>query len=206
MTKVSADDLSGVTAVIFDCFGVLYPTYVDNFFDRHSELFKDGTRALDHLNLQLDLGQITQAEFYKSIEKATGIPANRVKSEMEQDLVVDSRLIKLITHMKTKYKLGLLSNAGQEEISVIYRDGIADLFDVICVSYEIGDVKPNSKIFNTCLSKLGVSAAESVFIDDNTENLAGARRLGIKTIHYPTFGDLPNSLHSLSKIPGSKLL
>jgi HAD superfamily hydrolase (TIGR01509 family) len=197
--KVSADDLSGISAVIFDCFGVLYPTNVDNFFDRHSKLFKNGTKILDYLNSKIDHGQITQAEFYMAIEKETGISAERVKSEMDADLVVDSRLIKLITSMKAKYKLGLLSNAGEEEIAVIYRDGIADLFDAVCVSYEIGDVKPNPKIFNTCLNKLGVPASESVFIDDNVDNLAGARRLGIKTIHYPVFGDMPNSLLSLTK-------
>jgi len=187
-----------VSAVVFDCFGVLYPTYVDNFFEKHRSSFGNDIELLDKLNAQIDLGQISQTQFYKAIEMETGIPVSQIKVEMEADLIIDSQVLKLIIILKTKYKIGLLSNAGQEEISVIYKDKINGLFDAMSISYEVGDVKPNPKIFTACLDKLHVLPEESVFVDDNIKNLAGAQRLGMQTIHYPTFGTIPNDLLALA--------
>jgi len=175
----------------------LYPTYVDNYFERHKNLFANGPRLLDALNLQIDLGQISQEQFYQAIEKETGISARQIKAEIEAELVVDSQLLKLIIELKKRYKLGLLSNAGEEEISVIYKDRIDVLFDAISVSYEVGDVKPNPKIFTVCIDKLHTSPKECVFVDDSFKNLAGAQRLGMHTIYYPIFGTIPDDLQSL---------
>lgn len=187
-----------VQAIIFDCFGVLYPVYIDNFFKRHIDLFGGDYSLLDKLNLQIDLGQINQTEFYDQLGKALNIPGEQIKAEMEQNLVVDKQLVSLIREVSKNYKLGLLSNAGQEEIQVVFRDGLDSLFDAITVSYEVEDVKPNPKIFTTCLERLGAKPEESIFVDDSTKNLEGASRLGIGTIHYPEFGKIPEALSKLA--------
>lgn len=190
-----------VKAVIFDCFGVLYPVYVDNFYKKHVDLFGGDYGLLDKLNNQIDLGQINQAEFYAQLEAALHIPSEQIMAEMEENLVVDKQLVGFIKELSKNYKLGLLSNAGEEEIQVIYRDGLDSLFDAITVSYEVGDVKPNPKIFTACLQRLDVKPEESVFVDDSAKNLEGAQQLGIGTILYPDFGTIPEALSSLVEIP-----
>lgn len=189
-----------IKAVIFDCFGVLYPVYVDNFFNRHSQVLNGDHTLIDRLNLQIDLGQITQAEFYTQLGEALHIPGDQIKAEMEQNLTFDAQLIDFIKELSKSYKIGLLSNAGQEEIEVIHRDGLDSLFDAITVSYEVGDVKPNPKIFNTALSRLEVAPEESIFIDDSAQNLRGAGEIGIATIHYPKFGEIPEALKNLASL------
>ena len=44
--------------------------------------------------------------------------------------------------------------------------------------------KPNPEIYHHTLDGLGVKADETVFIDDNTDNIAAARALGLHSIHF----------------------
>src|SRR3989344_4475210 len=111
-----------IKAVIFDCFGVLYPDASGHFFQKHKDLFRNGSTYLDKLNLQIDLGQITRAEFFSKLEEETGISADLIKEEIDLELMVDQQLVQLIKKLKESYKIGILSNAGEEEIAIIYRD------------------------------------------------------------------------------------
>jgi HAD superfamily hydrolase (TIGR01509 family) len=187
-----------ISTIIFDCFGVLYPSYIDEFLKQHNEISAADYRLINTINTQIDLGEISQSEFYEQLGKILNIPADYIRGEVEETLIVDTQLTKLIKELSKKYKIGLLSNAGKEEIEVIYRDKIESLFDVITVSYEIGDVKPNPKIFNTCLERLGSKPAESVFIDDSIKNLKGAQSIELQTIHYNQFGVIPEDLRKLA--------
>ena len=186
-----------IKAVIFDCFGVLYPQAVGQFFERYKDLFSDDSTALDQLNLQIDLGKITRAEFFASLAEKIGMPADKIQSEIDRELVADQQLVEFIKKMKKTYKTGMLSNAGKEEIAIVYRDRLDGLFDSITVSYEAGIVKPSSEIYLICAQRLGVDPTECLFIDDSVINIDAAQKLGMKTILYATYGMLPEELTTL---------
>lgn len=57
-------------------------------------------------------------------------------------------------------------------------------FDVVIVSCEVGAAKPDPVIFETCLSRLGVTPRRALFVDDRIENIEGAARLGLQTFHF----------------------
>jgi len=62
-------------------------------------------------------------------------------------------------------------------------------FDVIVTSAAVGLRKPRPEPFQHMLERLGLSASEAVMIGNSMEaDVAGARSLGIKTIHV-VFGD-----------------
>ena len=182
-----------IKAVIFDCFGVLYPQAAGIFFQKHSF----DTSVLDKLNSQIDLGQITRQKFFDGLEEKLGISAEKIQAEIDGELVVDQQLIDLIKKLKTKYKIALLSNAGEEEIAIIYRDGIESLFDVIEVSFATGLVKPDAESFLHCAKKLGVASSECLFVDDSVTNIAGAKNAGMQALHYSEFGKVPQELNDL---------
>lgn len=186
-----------VKAIIFDCFGVLYPAYADIYVAKHQEQLADQSKLLDDLYTQVDMSTLSQTGFYQAVASLVNVPAEDVKLEMEAMLVADQRLVTIIKNLKNSYKIGLLSNAGEEEISIIHRDGVANLFDAAAVSYEVGDVKPNPKIYHTCLERLGITPAESIYFDDCITNVQAARELGMKAVHYPTFGNPPKELLDL---------
>ncbi len=184
-------------AIIFDCFGVLYPQATGAFFEKHKEQFSNSSEALDDLNLKIDLGKINRAQFFAGLEASSGIPASEIQEEIDSQLIVDNKLITLIKRLKHKYKIGLLSNAGEEEIAIIYRDKIDFLFDVQAVSYEVGSVKPDAALFITCTDRLGLAPEECLFVDDSRSNIDAARKLNLDVLHYPVFGQIPSELSNL---------
>jgi len=64
------------------------------------------------------------------------------------------------------------------------RDGWDDMFDVVVISGEVGMRKPEPRIFEHTLRLVGVSAEESVFVDDLPHNIAAAVALGMIGIRH----------------------
>jgi 2-haloacid dehalogenase len=62
--------------------------------------------------------------------------------------------------------------------------GLFDRFGDIVVSGAERLVKPDAAIYRLALDRFGLSADEAVFIDDNAANVAGARAIGIRSIHF----------------------
>jgi putative hydrolase of the HAD superfamily len=57
-------------------------------------------------------------------------------------------------------------------------------FDVVVISFDVGCAKPDAQIYQITLDRLGVAPADALFVDDRAENIEGARRLGIGTLHF----------------------
>ena len=66
----------------------------------------------------------------------------------------------------------------------IAREKIADAFDRIVISAEVGVTKPKAEIYLLALQQLEVSPSEAVFVDDFIENVEGARAVGMSAIHF----------------------
>jgi epoxide hydrolase-like predicted phosphatase len=57
-----------------------------------------------------------------------------------------------------------------------------ELFHCVIDSSEVGLRKPDPRIFELALARLGVSAARAVFLDDYVGNVEAARRVGIRGV------------------------
>lgn len=79
----------------------------------------------------------------------------------------------------------LLSNAGVPIRTVLDREGLAGLYDEIVLSYEVGCVKPQRRIFEIALERLGMSASEVLMVGDNANDDGGATHLGMRTLILP---------------------
>ncbi|XP_069070933.1 acyl-CoA dehydrogenase family member 10 [Pleurodeles waltl] len=55
-------------------------------------------------------------------------------------------------------------------------------FDVIVESCRVGICKPDPRIYQLCLDRLGVHSKESIFLDDVGQNLKAAAQLGFTTV------------------------
>lgn len=131
----------------------------------------------------------------------TGITALIIQKEFDDEhkrRTPDYALIELIKLLRANYKTALLTNTGEEEIDIIYRDNISDLFDVKTLSYRLKLVKPSEKIYLKCLEELGTTPSETILVDDSKTNLEGARKVVIKTILYKDFGVIPRTLNILA--------
>jgi epoxide hydrolase-like predicted phosphatase len=98
--------------------------------------------------------------------------------------VLDSQLIEYIRTLKSRYKIGIISNAWNELPAAIEELGISDVFDVIVGSGDEGVMKPDPLIYQIALERLAVKPEEAIFVDDFPENIRGAKDLGIKGVHF----------------------
>ncbi len=58
------------------------------------------------------------------------------------------------------------------------------LVDLQVFDGEEGVAKPDTRIYQRTLTRLGVKQEESVFVDDMKSNVDAAQRLGIHAIHF----------------------
>jgi glucose-1-phosphatase len=69
-------------------------------------------------------------------------------------------------------------------ISTLYPEVAAMVADLACVSAEFGVRKPDPEVYRRCLVRLGVSPAATLFVDDSSANVAGAREAGLHGHDY----------------------
>ena len=66
-------------------------------------------------------------------------------------------------------------------------------FDVAVISGREGVAKPDRRIFEIMIERVGSPANELLFVDDSLANLEAARALGIETLHYAPGVDLASA-------------
>jgi epoxide hydrolase-like predicted phosphatase len=60
---------------------------------------------------------------------------------------------------------------------------VDELFEIVVDSSEVGMRKPDPRIYELTCARAGVRPEDAVFLDDNRDNVAAARALGIETVH-----------------------
>lgn len=186
-------------AIIFDCFGVLYPdtywTMVREFLGGEVEKRRP---ELQNLVAQVDLGHITRDELWAKFAEMAGKTKDEVYERLEQFGGLDKRLLKFIEDNRDKYKFGMISNVGQGFIERMFVEKPAShYFDSIVLSSEVGLVKPDVRIYELSVKQLGVETEDCVFIDDLEKNVIGAREAGMQAIVYKDFEQFLSDLEKL---------
>ncbi|MCF2488693.1 HAD family phosphatase [Dyadobacter sp. CY347] len=99
--------------------------------------------------------------------------------------------VELLQKLSKNYRLFLLSNTSSIHITQVNKileasTGIKkldELFEIVFLSYEMGLMKPDPRIYQKVLEQAGLEAEETLFLDDNRDNIEAASKLGIDTIH-----------------------
>lgn len=113
--------------------------------------------------------------------------ADRVREEFyRQDAweLIDGSLEALSTTRSAGYRNVILSNHGPELPQLVEALGLADFVDLTITSAAVGAEKPNPRIFEFALAKVGVHAHSDVWMvgDNPIADVEGAERLGIRAI------------------------
>lgn len=178
-------------AVIFDFFGVLH--------DDPLKLWLPDVPGSVHPLVataarDLDVGNIDFNGFINRLAEASGHVAESIL-KVFSGASINHDTVRLLAALQGQTKLCLLSNAHTDELlPILDRHGLRQYFDELVISSETGLAKPDAGIFVHALQKLGLSAHEAVFIDDNPANVAAAERLGIRSIHFKDAKDLEEQL------------
>jgi epoxide hydrolase-like predicted phosphatase len=183
-----------IKSVIFDVGGVLVRTH-DQSGRRKWEAclgLKPGSLAQLVFNSEpgckAQLGQASSQEVWAWVGTHLGLNRDELatlKHDFWAGDQVDHDLCDYVRRLRTRYHTGMLSNSwARDSRAMAKKFGFADCFDVFVTSAEVGVMKPDARIYQIAMQRLGVSPSESVFVDDFSENIEAARRLGMYVIQF----------------------
>lgn len=175
-----------ITALIFDCYGVLTTDAWQPFKQEHFGANKTLHEQASDLNKQTNAGLLSYEDFLQQVGEMASLPADEVRRAIEGN-AVNEPLFALINRLKSKYKIGMLSNAADNWLNDLFRTEHVALFDAVALSYEMGVIKPDVRAYEVIAERLGVDAAQCVFIDDQERFCTAARDAGMQAIWYQNF-------------------
>jgi len=95
--------------------------------------------------------------------------------------------LEVLAKLKSMYKLAIICNATTatlERVKEILKDaGILHFFDAVVVSTNVGYSKPDERIFQIALEKLGVKPQEAIMVGNRiSTDILGGNKTGMKTV------------------------
>jgi putative hydrolase of the HAD superfamily len=152
-----------------------------------------GHKVQDPVFDKFETGEITPEIFRNHIREKLGKPGI---TDEQIDSAWNSMLVgvapgnhELLLNLKLKYRTFLLSNINAIHYDYIHKylkkefgfDGNGHLFEKIYYSHLVGKRKPHTAIFEQVLRENNLDPAETLFIDDSPQHIAGAQKLGLQT-------------------------
>ena len=199
-----------IKAILFDVGGVLLRTFDQGPRQRWEKRLGLPPGGLEALVLNSERGhmaqrgEVTEEEHWQWVGHTLQLPAadlDQFRRDFWAGDRLDSGLVRDIRRLRRGYRTGIISNAFDGLRHVLHTQyPIADAFDEIVVSAEEGIMKPDARIFERALSRIGCGPQEAVFIDDMAANVAGARAVGLAAVHFTSDVDLLAQLSLLSVV------
>ncbi|MBI4638556.1 MAG: HAD family phosphatase [Candidatus Rokubacteria bacterium] len=126
-----------------------------------------------------------RAAAHQALEEAAGRPLPPLHDVWRAAQGPIGENIELLRALRPAYRLAIVSNADTT-LRTRLRDGldIADLFDEIVCSAEVGVIKPEPEIWALACRRLDLPPAACVFVDDHEPNVRAAEALGLRAILY----------------------
>jgi putative hydrolase of the HAD superfamily len=97
---------------------------------------------------------------------------------------LDQTLLDFMRSLHPAIKVGLISNAWYGLRKWIIGQKFDDVFDHMTISAEVGLAKPDARIYQHALEKLGRRPEEAIFVDDVPANIEAAKRLGMQGLIF----------------------
>jgi putative hydrolase of the HAD superfamily len=147
------------------------------------------------------VGKASVGDIWKSVQSMFQLTAAE-REALRQDFFagdqIDQELVAFIRQLRTVSKTALITNAWPDIRHWLENEWqIADAFDSLFISAELGVAKPDPRIFQHALTQLKVKPEKSIFVDDAEENIEGAQQMGLQTILFQDPNSAIAQLHDL---------
>jgi putative hydrolase of the HAD superfamily len=197
-------DLTGIKNLIFDLGGIIINIDFQLTFEAFAKASGKDVLSIvkkfeeEKIFARFEKGDYPERELRLLINKELNISLsdeaiNRAWNALLMD--IPGERIDMLKELAESHKLFLLSNTNSIHIDAVNRilyetrgiENLDLLFERVYYSYEIKMAKPDVKIYEFVLKENGLDPSETLFIDDNADNIKGAAEAGLKTLHikYP---------------------
>lgn len=172
-----------IKVIIFDYYGVIAQ---DAFWYRVKglEAGKYKSEHIQKLSNEVNLNTISWREFCDAVSRDINLPVDEVMERYSEHRIKPG-IVELISTLRQKYRITLLSNASAEQLlPVMQHLSLDKLFERTFVSSQMGVMKPDAAAFLHVARELGVEPQECVMIDDAKRNIDSAVTTGMKGIVF----------------------
>jgi glucose-1-phosphatase len=200
-----------IKAVIFDIGGVLIRTEDHSSRRQWEQQLGLAERESETIVFNSEMGQkaqsgvVTDAELWAWVGQRLGLNGAELEAFRTSFWAgdeLDTGLVDFIRALRPKYQTAVISNATDNlHQALTHKFRIADAFDLIVGSAEEKVMKPDPRIYQRTLERLGCKPPETVFIDDFAHNIQAAQEVGMATIHYQPGINVPAELAKLGVTP-----
>ena len=156
---------------------------------------------------QYESGMIDNATFRNGMRKLLEVDVADDVIDMGWNAMIIEVLKERLEWLKTlkeKYHVTILSNTNDIHIAYVHQllkkyhglEDFSSLVHDVYYSHEINLRKPDAEIYQYVLDNVSYLPEETLFLDDNLENIEGAVALGIKVIHVTEPKNIPTLLEN----------
>jgi 2-haloacid dehalogenase len=202
---------SSFQAIIFDFGGVLVNWDPHKLFNKY---FANDSQAidtfLDEINFtDWNMSQDKGYPFAQAVKDlSTQFPQyahliHAYDKEWEQSITgIVPDTVEILYKLKAAgHRLYGLTNWSAEKFSIVrHKYNFFDLFEDIVISGEVKLVKPDPAIFHLLLQKIHRQPEECLLIDDTSQNIEAAQKIGFVTIHFTSPAQLELELRKMGAL------
>ena len=152
-----------------------------------------------------DRGDVSAEEYWLKLAAQTNSLINSKQIKILREVEVEiwahpnPGMFEWVSQMRSAgIKTGLLSNMPWDLVTHVRKNcSWMDNFTFTTLSAEVRLIKPDPAIYEHTLHGLGVSAGETLFVDDREPNIRTARTLGMHAIQFQSVAQLKGDLEAL---------
>ncbi len=150
--------------------------------DTVRDLFR-GDEASRELLTGLETGTLPEPAFERRFAAILGVAPDGLIQRMFAGAALDEVMLAAVRRARgSGVRTGLISNSWGE--ATYDRALLAELFDGVVISGDIGIRKPTPEIYAMGARTVELPPAECVFVDDLPFNLKPAREMGMATVRH----------------------
>lgn len=207
----SNTEATKVQALLFDLGGVL----IDVDFNRVLEHWQPISRlSLEELKAafsadlpyqQHERGEITAAEYFAHLAGSLQLQHDPVHITEGWNAIFGGEItetLRLVQEARTQIPCYVFSNtnATHQAVWTARYPSLAQSFERIFVSSEMGCRKPERRAFEYVAQAMGVPLNAIMFFDDHPDNVEGARAAGLQAVHVREPADVRNALQTIGLV------
>lgn len=213
-----------IKAALFDFGGVILSSPFEAFarYEADNGLASGFLRGLNSTNpdtnawAQLERSQVAFEEFCRLYEAEAVVAGATIDARAVMALLageIRPRMVEAVRRCRERLKTACLTNnfvaspmtdpgAGTGADRGGRGGALADMFDVVVESSQVGVRKPDPRFYEIACEMLDIDPSEAVFLDDLGINLKPARAMGMTTIKVD---DPDVAIDELEKVVGFRL-
>lgn len=166
----------------------------DDLFEKIEKAYPNGNLFIDY-----EVGLISEKTFFDTLQSVSEHPLS-IRTLMEawnaMLLTINPERFALLLRLKEKYNIFLLSNTNATHVNfvdgylqIVYGFSIKEFdtryFHRVYYSHLIGLRKPNRNIYDFVIQDANILPSETLFIDDNSDNIDGVLEAGWNGYLHP---------------------